>query len=125
MLAPALAAFLARRGIHYGWVMAGITFLVMLSTSAAFGVPGVMLLPIRDEFGWNVSSISGALALRLLLYGLMGPFAAAVVLRYGFRRTVGYALGLIAAGLLLATLVSAPWMLWATWGLVLGFGSGM
>ncbi len=125
MLAPVLASLLARRGIHYGWVMAGLTFFVMLSTSAALGVPGVMLLPVHDEFGWPVASIAGALALRLLLYGAVGPFAAAVLLRYGYRATVVTAVLLIGSGLLLATTVSAPWMLWATWGLVLGLGSGM
>jgi MFS family permease len=125
MLASALAARLARRGIHYGWVMAAITFLVMLSTSASFGVPGVMLLPLRDEFGWAVASISGALALRLLLFGFIAPFAAALIARYGYRAMVATALSLIAAGLLLATWVTQPWMLWATWGVILGIGSGL
>src|SRR3954447_17056332 len=125
MLASALAARLARRGIHYGWVMAAITFLVMLSTSASFGVPGVMLLPLRNEFGWAVASISGALALRLLLFGFIAPFAAALIARYGYRAMVATALSLIAAGLLLATWVTEPWMLWLTWGVILGIGSGL
>ncbi|MBV8912697.1 MAG: MFS transporter [Acetobacteraceae bacterium] len=125
MLARVLAGRLARLRIHYGWVMVAVTFLVMLSTAAALGVPGVMLLPLRDEFGWSVSSISGALALRLLLYGLMAPFAAALLARYGYRAVVTAALGLIASGLLLATLIDQPWMLWASWGLVLGLGSGL
>ncbi len=125
MLAPALHAFLARRGIHYGWVMAATTFLVMLSTSAALGVPGVMLLPLRTEFGWPIAAIAGALSLRLLLYGALGPFAAAILLRYGYRATVLTAVLLISAGLVLATFVTATWMLWVTWGLVLGVGSGL
>ena len=125
MLAPALASSLSRRGIHYGWVMAGVTFIVMLATSASFGIPGVMLLPLRTEFGWAVASISGALALRLLLYGFIAPFAAAFIARYGYRVVVATALSLIAAGLLLATWVTQPWMLWVTWGLVLGLGSGL
>jgi sugar phosphate permease len=125
MLAPALAALLARRGIHYGWVMAAVTFFVMLSASAALGVPGVMLLPLRDEFGWPVASIAGALALRLLLYGGMAPFAAAILLRYGYQATVVTAVILISCGLALATQVTTPWMLWASWGVVLGLGSGL
>lgn len=125
MFAPALASLLARRGIHYGWVMAALTFVVMLSTSAALGVPGVMLLPLRTEFGWPVATISGALALRLLLFGGMAPFAAAILLRYGYRGTVVTAIVLISIGLTTATLVTETWMLWATWGLVLGIGSGL
>ncbi len=125
MLAHLVAPLLTRRGIHYGWVMAGVTFLVMLSTSAALGVPGVMLLPLRTEFGWPVTAISGALALRLLLFGGMGPFAASILLRYGYRATVVTAIVLICAGLGLATQIRQTWMLWATWGLVLGLGSGL
>ncbi len=125
MLAHLVAPLLARRGIHYGWVMAAVTFLVMLSTSAALGVPGVMLLPLRTEFGWPVTAISGALALRLLLFGGMGPFAASILLRYGYRATVVTAIVLICAGLGLATQIRETWMLWATWGLVLGLGSGL
>ena len=125
MLAPALASLLARRGVHYGWVMAALTFIVMLSTSAALGVPGVMLLPLRTEFGWPVASIAGALALRLLLFGGMAPFAAAILLRYGYRATVVTAVVLISCGLTTATVVTQTWMLWATWGLVLGVGSGL
>ena len=125
MLAPLLAARLARRGIHYGWVMAAITFLVMFSTAASMSMPAVMLVPVQGQFGWSTASISGALALRLLLFGLMGPFAAAILLRYGFRATVTAAVLLIAAGLLASTQATAPWVLWATWGLVLGIGSGL
>ncbi len=125
MFASAVAASLQRRGIHYGWVMAAVTFAVMLSTSAALGIPQVMLLPLRDEFGWSISGIAGALALRLILFGSMAPFAAAILLRYGYRATVVSAVLLISAGLILATFVTQPWMLWGAWGIVLGAGSGL
>ena len=125
MLAHLVAPMLARRGIHYGWVMAAVTFLVMLSTSAALGVPGVMLLPLHTEFGWPVAAISGALALRLMLYGGMAPFAATILLRYGYRATVGTAIVFISIGLAAATQISDTWMLWVTWGVVLGLGSGL
>ena len=125
MLATYLAPVLARRGIHYGWVIAAVAFVVMLSTAAAMSLPSVMLLPVQGEFGWSTVSISGALALRLMLFGFMGPFAAALLLRYGIRTVVSAALLMIAAGLCVSTLVTQAWMLWATWGVVLGLSSGM
>ena len=76
MLSHLLAPWLARRGIHYGWVMAGATFLTMLATSASVGLPGVLIVPLRAEFGWDTGAISAPLALRLALYGLVGPSAA-------------------------------------------------
>ncbi|MBV9784422.1 MAG: MFS transporter [Acidisphaera sp.] len=122
---PGLARVLARRGIHFGWVVAGVTFLTMLATAAAMGMPGVLMVPLEQEFGWSAAQISGALALRLLLYGVMGPFSAALLARFGLRATVAAALGLIVAGLGLATQITALWELWLCWGVLVGFGTGM
>lgn len=125
MLSHLIAPALARKGIHYGWAMVAVTFLAMLSTAAAMGMPGVLMTPLRTEFGWQISAISGPLALRLALYGLMGPFAAALLARYGMRRVVGVAMALIVGGILLATRMTALWELWATWGLLVGLGTGL
>jgi MFS family permease len=125
MLSYYLVPALARRGIHYGWVLVAVTFLTMVATAAAMGVLGVLLLPVRSEFGWETGSISGALALRLVLFGLMGPFAAALIQRYGLRGTVAAAMVLIIGGLGLSTTMTQSWQLWATWGLLTGIGTGM
>ena len=125
MLSTMLAPALARRGIHYGWAVVAVAFLTMLATSAAMGMPGVLLLPLKTEFGWDLGAISGALALRLLLFGLVAPFAAALMQRYGMRVVVASALGVIVLGLALATQMTALWQLWVTWGLMLGLSTGM
>ena len=125
MLSDRLAAALARRNIHYGWVVAATTFLTMLVTAGAVGAPGAFILPLQREFGWQTADISSALAVRLLLFGLMGPFAAALINRYGLRRIATIALSLIAAGLLLSLGMTQLWQLIVLWGFVLGFGTGM
>lgn len=125
MLARPLAGALAGCGIHYGWVVVAVTFTVMLATAGAAGMPGVLILPLGREFGWATASISGPLALRLALYGLMAPFAAELMARYGLRATVLGALALVVAGLGGAILfVSRLWQLWLAWGLVVGVGTG-
>ncbi len=125
MLAAPLARFLAARGIHYGWAMATFTFLIMLSTAAALGMPGVLVTPLESEFHWSAATISGPMAMRLLLFGLMAPFSAALIARYGVRRMIGAALVLIVGGMLAARQITAVWHLWVTWGVALGIGSGL
>ena len=125
MLSAPLAAMLARRGIHYGWVMVALTFLVAVSSAGALGVLGAMLLPVQREFGWETSAISGALALRLLLFGLMAPFAAALLQRYGLRRVVALALTMVVAGCVLSMGMTEVWQIWFYWGVVTGIGTGM
>jgi len=125
MLSSSIAAALARRDVHYGWVVAAVTFLSMLVIAGAVGAPGILLLPLQREFGWATSEISGALAVRLLLFGLMAPFAAALINRFGVRRMTLISLGLICSGLLLSLAMTQVWQLFLLWGLVVGIGTGL
>lgn len=125
MFAQALSTWLARRNIHFAWIVAAITFLTMLTSSAALGLPGVLLTPLSAEYGWSTEQISSALALRFILYGLLGPFAAVFISRYGLRAVMSTALTLLAIGLILAVEMTQFWHLVALWGIVLGFASGM
>jgi sugar phosphate permease len=61
----------------------------------------------------------------LVLFGLVGPFAVALMQRYGVRTTVCGALVLIVAGLALATRMTALWQLWVCWGVMVGIATGM
>src|ERR1700754_1342598 len=116
MVSTALASTLARRNIHYGWVVVAATFLTMLVTAGAMGAPGVLIKPLQDEFGWETSQISSALAIRLILFGLMGPFAAAFMNRFGVRKGIGF------MGSLFMTQL---WQLLLCWGIIVGFGTGL
>src|SRR6202451_4821805 len=120
MISNAFAAALKSRQIYYGWVVAAVTFLPLLVTAAAMGTPGVMIVPLEKEFGWDNAQISSALALRILLFGLFGPFAAAFMNRFGVRRVIVCALALIAAGLLTSLAMTKLWQLILLWGVVVG-----
>ncbi len=125
MLARPFSRWLERRGIHYAWVVMAIAFLTMLVSSAALGLPGAFLRPLSNEFGWTTAEISSALAVRFILYGLIAPFAAVLLERYGLRRVVCLALCCVAVGVILVTRMTALWQLLLLWGIVLGIGSGL
>lgn len=125
MFAQPVSRWLDRRGIHFSWVIVAIVFLTMLTSSAALGLPGAFMQPLSREFGWSAEEISSALAVRFALFGLMGPFAAILMERYGLRRIICAALTLVAVGLILVTRMTQLWQLVALWGIVLGLGTGM
>ena len=125
MVSSALAAALARRNIHYGWIVVAVTFLTMLVTAGAMGAPGVLIVPLEREFGWDNAQISTALALRLLLFGVFGPFAAAFMNRFGLRRVMICALALIVAGFVASLAMTHVWQLVLLWGVVVGVGTGL
>ena len=125
MFSNGLAAALAKRNIHYGWVVAGATFLVMLATAGVVGSAGVLIEPLKAEFGWSNAEISSALAVRFVLYGLIGPFAAALMGRFGVRNVVTFALLLLIVGVGASLLMRELWQMLILWGFLLGTAAGM
>src|SRR5882724_7387424 len=111
--------------LHYAWIVAGVTFLTLLATAGIRSAPGVLIVPLEQDFGWSRATISAAVSVNLVLYGLTGPFAAALLDRIGVRATMLLALVLLATGVALTTLMTAPWQLVLLWGVVVGGGTGM
>ncbi len=110
--------------MHYAWIVAGVTFLALLASAGFRSTPGVLIVPLEREFGWSRALISVAVSINLVLFGLTGPFAAALMERFGLRRVVVGALALIAAGSLLTVFMTSPWQLFLLWGVVVGLGAG-
>ena len=124
-MAPTSSQSATSKAIHPAWLALAVTFFVLLSAAAVRATPGVLFLPLEREFHWSRSTVSLAVSVNILLYGLVGPFAGALMQRLGVRRTTMIALTLLAAGVSLATLVRQPWQLVLLWGVVVGLGSGM
>ena len=101
-----------------------MTFLALVGAAAFRAVPGVLIDPLRDEFGWSVSTISAAVAVNMALYGLTAPFAAALMERFGIRRVVMCALLVVALGSGLTVFMTASWQLILLWGVLVGLGTG-
>ncbi len=125
MISTGVARWMAGRNLHYGWVVAATTFLTMLATAGAMGSAGVMIQPLHEEFGWDIADISTAMAVRLVLFGLLGPFAAAFMNHFGIRQVVATALALIMGGIVASFFMTEVWQLLVLWGLVIGVGTGM
>ncbi len=113
-----------RPRIHPAWWVAAVTFLALVGAAAFRAVPGVLIDPLRAEFGWSVTTISAAVAVNMALYGLTAPFAAALMERFGIRRVVVGALLLTATGSGLTVFMTASWQLVLLWGFLVGLGTG-
>jgi predicted MFS family arabinose efflux permease len=115
----------AQPRLHYAWIAAAVTFLTLLAAAGARATPGVIILPLGNEFQWSRATVSSVVAVNIFLYGLVGPFAAALYQRFGLRRTMVAALLLLSAGYGLSTVARHYWQFVLLWGVVVGLGSGM
>ncbi|WP_433431513.1 MFS transporter [Nonomuraea sp. CA-141351] len=113
-----------RRRLHRAWFVAAVAFVAILGAAGFRATPGVLITPLQEEFGWSAGTISLAVSINLVLYGLTAPFAAALMDRFGMRRVVAVALLLIAAGSGLTVLMTASWQLLLFWGVLVGLGTG-
>lgn len=115
----------AQGRLHYAWVVAGVTFLALLAAAGARATPGVILLPLGNEFQWSRATVSSIVSINIFLYGLIGPFAAALYQRMGLRKSMLLAMTLLTVGYGLSTLATRYWQFVVLWGFVVGAGSGM
>src|SRR4051812_25564768 len=103
------------RRLHPAWIVAVVAFVALVGAAGFRATPGVLLQPLHEEFGWSLATISAAVSVNLILYGLTAPFAAALMERFGIRRVVAVALLLVAAGSGLTVFMRASWQLIACW----------
>ncbi|MBB6672067.1 MFS transporter [Cohnella nanjingensis] len=115
----------APRKIHYGWVVVLLAFVTLLVSAGIRSMPSILMLPFEKEFGWSRGGISGVISVGIFLYGLVGPFSAAVLERFGIRRVIVVSLAVLAASLAVTPLMTALWQFELLWGLVSGLATGM
>ncbi len=110
--------------IHPAWWVAGVAFLALFGAAGFRAAPGALMVPLHHEFGWSTSTMSLAVGINLLLYGLVAPFAAALMDRFGLRQVVAAALALVALGAGGSVVMTQSWQLVVFWGVLIGTGTG-
>src|SRR6218665_966501 len=110
--------------IHPGWWVALVAFLALFGAAGFRAAPGALMVPLHHEFGWSTSSMSLAVGVNLLLFGLVAPFAAALMDRFGMRKVISTALTLVALGAGGSVFMTESWHLLIFWGVLVGTGTG-
>jgi sugar phosphate permease len=115
---------LAKQKIHPGWIAVTVTFFTLMASAGYRSAPSVLIVPLEEAFGWSRSQISLAVSINVLLFGLVAPFAAALMERFTVRKVVMTALALVSMSATSTIFMTQPWHLWALWGIGVGVGAG-
>jgi len=113
-----------RGRMHYAWIVLAVMFSATLAGVGVRAAPGVMIVPLQRAFGWDVATVSGAISLNIILLGATGPFLTGLIEVIGLKRTILACMAMLIAGTGLSNLMTAPWQMFLTWGLMVGIGSG-
>jgi len=95
-------------------------FMLSAGTRQSFGL---FQVPLTSELGWGREAFSLPLALMTLIMGLVTPFMGGLADRYGTGWVVLFGGVFWAVGLYGMSLVTTPWMLTLSAGLLLGLGT--
>jgi MFS family permease len=109
---------------RYAWLIVAVTFVTLITTAGFRATPGVLMVPLQEEFGWSHATVGLAVSIGLLLFGLTAPFSAALMETFGVRRVMLVAIVTISVGAGLTTVMNAPWQLYLLWGVVVGGATG-
>ncbi len=115
---------MAKQKIHPGWIAVTVTFFTLMASAGYRSAPSVLIVPLEDAFGWSRSQIALAVSINVLLFGLVAPFAAALMERFTVRKVVMSALALVSLSATSTVFMTQPWHLWALWGIGVGVGAG-
>ena len=120
-----LARVASRFGIHYGWLVVFVIFLVLLFSAGIRNIPGLIVIPLEQEFGWTRSAISFAIGISILMYGLGGPFSGRLIGRFGPMRLLVGALTISALGTAALFYLQNIVQLTLVWGVLVGITTGV
>ena len=123
-MGPQTAARVFAGRVHYAWVIVTVMFVVIVASVGVRAAPSVLIVPLQRDFGWSVATISGAVSLNIALFGLVGPFAAALLRTIGLKRTLLGSMALLALGAGSSAFITQIWQLYLTWGVLVGLGLG-
>lgn len=106
------------------WLLSAIGFLVLLVSSGVRAFPSTLVLPWQQSFGWSRGEISAVIATGTLLFGLVGPFSAAFLQRYGARKVGTVVLIVLTIVTLIMPLMKDVWQAEILIGLISGTMTG-
>jgi MFS family permease len=119
-----IVSTLARRlPFFYGWVVVAVVFVTMAVGVNARTAFSLLFPPMLSEFGWERGVTAGAFSFGFMVSAFLSPVLGRLMDRHGPRLVNLLGVGTLASGLLLATLASQPWHVYATLGVLVGAGS--
>lgn len=111
--------------VYFGWIAVAVTALILLVAAGVRSAPGVFLVPMLADGQFDRATLSFAASIGLLLYGLAGPLAGALIDRFGPRRTMIAGMALVIAAMLLSSRMTTTVELLLVWGALSGIGTGL
>ncbi|WP_240740933.1 MFS transporter [Deinococcus sp. Arct2-2] len=106
-------------------IIVAITIAALLLAAGARSAPGVFLKPMEVGTGFGLTTLSAAVSVGLLMFGLGAPLSGYLMDRHGPRRVATFGLLLVALSFGLSAFIQTQAHLFILWGVLSGLGTGL
>jgi MFS family permease len=110
---------------HYGWYIVAMGTALQLTTNFVSQAFAILVVVMRDNFGWSLTAIVLAYSLRNIIGALLAPYAGIMGDRYGAKRVMLVGAAFFAGGLVLLSTITELWQLFIYYSIVLGIAQAM
>ncbi|MBU8878201.1 MFS transporter [Bacillus sp. FJAT-29790] len=111
--------------IHYSWFILAITFFSIIAAGIVMSSSGVFIDPFEKEFGWDRSVIALGFGISMFLFGISGPFMAALLNVIGLKKMMVVSMATLLTGIMLTFIMNQSWQMIIIWGFIIGLGSSL
>ena len=112
----------ARLPFFFGWVIIAVAFVTVALGATARTAFSLMFPPMISEFSWERGLAAGAFSFGFMVSAVVSPIIGKVMDVRGPRFIIEFGALTTTAGLLGATRIDSPFMLYLTLGLLVGIG---
>jgi MFS family permease len=108
---------------YYGWVIVGVSLIVMLVVYGVWWSFPVFYLAILDAFGWTRAQTAMIFTVGSVIYGVSSVAAGILIDRFGPRKLIPVAGLIIVAGCVISACSHQIWHFFISYAVFMGFGT--
>jgi MFS family permease len=109
----------------YGWIILAISFAAMALAYGARNSFSVFYVVILNEFGWSRASTAGIFSVNVIVYGIVAPFAGALVDRFGPKRVLLVGGTILTSSIILCSRVNTVFGFYLLFGVAGAIGTSL
>ena len=110
---------------HYAWVIVAIIAVMEMVGTTMRMAFGVLVDPLTETFGWSQGEVTLAYGITSVVTALASPWAGSLGDRYGARLCMIVGTALFVVGMAAMAMVSEPWHLYLSFGVILGISQAI
>jgi MFS family permease len=108
---------------YYGWVIVGVSLIVMLVVYGIWWSFPVFYVTILDAFGWTRAQTATIFTAGSVIYGVSSVAAGVLIDRFGPRKLIPMAGLIIATGCIVSASSHQIWHFYISYAVFMGFGT--